>query len=462
MEGLRSLDDDQCMSFEALLALGREYGERHPDAWALAIEATSPEDLMILTYTSGTTGMPKGSMISQRNMMFMMETLQTTYGIYDSDEQLAFLPLAHIAGRVFYTFSPMESCSTVNIVESLETTVQDQQEVAPTVHFAVPRVWEKQYSTVAIKLKEATVLGRFAYEKAMAIGSRVVGYRKRFQPVPILWRSLFFFAEKLVFRNIRQMLGINDSRWLSTAAAPIAPDLIDWYWMVGKPMYEVYGQTECTALATANTPEAFRIGSVGKAIPRVRVKVSDEGEILIQSPGVIRGYWNQPEKTATTIRDGWLYTGDVGLIDDDGYVYILDRLKDIIITSGGKNITPSQIENQLKFSPYISDAVVVGDKRPYLTCLVMIDLENVTKFAQDNDVPFTNYTSLCHTQPVGDLIWREIERVNSKFARVETIKKFRLIDQLMDPEDEELTPTMKLKRKVVNVKYSDLIDSMYQ
>ena len=462
MEGLRSLDDDQCMSFEELLALGREYGERHPDAWALAIEATSPEDLMILTYTSGTTGMPKGSMISQRNMMFMMETLQTTYGIYDSDEQLAFLPLAHIAGRVFYTFSPMESCSTVNIVESLETTVQDQQEVAPTVHFAVPRVWEKQYSTVAIKLKEATVLGRFAYEKAMAIGSRVVGYRKRFQPVPILWRSLFFFAEKLVFRNIRQMLGINDSRWLSTAAAPIAPDLIDWYWMVGKPMYEVYGQTECTALATANTPEAFRIGSVGKAIPRVRVKVSDEGEILIQSPGVIRGYWNQPEKTATTIRDGWLYTGDVGRIDDDGYVYILDRLKDIIITSGGKNITPSQIENQLKFSPYISDAVVVGDKRPYLTCLVMIDLENVTKFAQDNDVPFTNYTSLCHTQPVGDLIWREIERVNSKFARVETIKKFRLIDQLLDPEDEELTPTMKLKRKVVNVKYSDLIDSMYQ
>jgi long-chain acyl-CoA synthetase len=461
MEGLRSLDDDQCMSFAELLALGREYGERHPDAWALAIEAASPEDLMILTYTSGTTGMPKGSMISQRNMMFMMETLQTTYGIYESDEQLGFLPLAHIAGRVFYTFSPMESCSTVNIVESLETTVQDQQEVAPTVHFAVPRVWEKQYSTVVIKLKEATAPGRFAYRHASAVGTRVAGYRKRFKPVPLLWRTLFFFADKLVFKSIRQMLGINDSRWLSTAAAPIAPDLIDWYWMMGRPMYEVYGQTECTALATANTPEAFRIGSVGKAIPRVRVKISDEGEILIRSPGVIRGYWNQPEKTAETIRDGWLHTGDVGRIDDDGYVYILDRLKDIIITAGGKNITPSQIENQLKFSPYVSDAVVVGDKRPYLTCLVMIDHENITKFAQDNDVPFTNYTSLCHSQPVKDLIWQEIERVNSKFARVETIKKFRLIDQLLDPEDEELTPTMKLKRKVVNVKYSDLIDSMY-
>ncbi len=461
MDGLRSLDDEQCMSFEALQQLGLEYGEEHPDVWAKELGAADPEDLMVLAYTSGTTGMPKGSMISQRNMMFMMETLQTAYGISDKDEQLGFLPLAHIAGRVFYTFSPMESCSTINLVESLETTVRDQQEVAPTVHFAVPRVWEKQYSTVAIKLKEATALGRFAYRQALAVGTRVADYRKRFKPVPLLWQSLFFFADFLVFKNIRQMLGINDCRWLSTAAAPIAPDLIDWYWAIGRPMYEVYGQTECTALATANEPDAFRIGSVGKAISRVDVKISDDGEILIRSPGVIQGYWNQPEKTAETIRDGWLYTGDVGRIDDDGYVYILDRLKDIIITAGGKNITPSEIENQMKFSPYISDAVVVGDKRPYLTCLVMIDHENVTKFAQDNDVPFTNYKSLCHTRPVKDLIWQEIERVNSKFARAESIKKFRLIDQLLDPEDEELTPNMKLKRKVVNVKYSDLIDSMY-
>ena len=181
----------------------------------------------------------------------------------------------------------------------------------------------------------------------------------------------------------------------------------------------------------------------------------------MRSPGVIQGYWNKPEKTAETFRQGWLHSGDVGRIDDDGYVYIVDRLKDIIITAGGKNITPSEIENQLKFSPYVSDAVVVGDRKPFLTCLVMIDQENVTKFAQDNDVPFTNYTSLCHTQAVQDLISNEIDQVNSKFARVETIKKFRLIDQLLDPEDDELTPTMKLKRKVVHEKYADLISEMY-
>ena len=264
-----------------------------------------------------------------------------------------------------------------------------------------------------------------------------------------------------MLKNIRRLLGIDQSRWLSTGAAPIAPELIDWYWSLGKPMFEVYGQTECTGLITANAPGAMKSGSVGKAAPDAEVSLSSEGEVLLKSPGVIRGYWNKPEKNADTFKQGWLYTGDLGRIDEDGFVYVIDRIKDIIITAGGKNITPSEIENQLKFSPFISDAVVIGDKRAYLTCLVLIDQENVTKFAQDNDVPFTNYTSLCHTEAVKDLIWGEIERVNQKFARVETIKKFSLIDRLLDPEDEELTPTMKLKRKVVNEKYAGMINEMY-
>jgi long-chain acyl-CoA synthetase len=279
--------------------------------------------------------------------------------------------------------------------------------------------------------------------------------------VPFLLEAAFRVLDVLVLKNIRILLGIDRARWLSTAAAPIAPELIEWYWALGRPMYEVYGQTECTGIATANLPGDFRIGSVGKATPGTEVVLSEAGEILIRGPGVISGYWNQPDKTADTIRQGWLHTGDVGRIDDDGFVYIVDRMKDIIITAGGKNITPSEIENQLKFSPYITDAVVVGDRRPYLTCLVMIDQENVTKFAQDSGVPFTNYTSLCHAKAVQDLVWSEIERVNARFARVETIKRFRLIDQLLDAEDDELTPTQKLKRKVVNEKYAALIAEMY-
>ena len=461
MEGLRSFRDSQCISYEELTALGAEYGRTHPDAWRQEINAAQPQDLMILTYTSGTTGPPKGAMISQRNMLFMMRNLQQIYGVYDSDEQLGFLPLAHVAGRMFYAFCSIESGCVVNLVEAPETFVQDMQEVAPTVAFAVPRVWEKQHSTISIKLKDGTALGRFAYNRAMRLGLARASYAKAGQSIPWPLRLACAAADFLVFKNIRIFLGIDRARWLSTGAAPIAPELIDWFWALNKPMFEVYGQTECTGLATANLPGETRIGSVGKANGEVEVKLSAANEILIRSAGVIRGYWNKPEKTAETFRDSWLYTGDVGRIDEDGYVYVVDRMKDIIITAGGKNITPSEIENQLKFSPYITDAVVVGDRRPYLTCLVMIDHENVTKFAQDQDVPFTNYTSLCHTRAVEDLIGGEIEAVNAKFARVETIKRFRLIDQMLDPEDDELTPTQKLKRKVVHEKYADLIESMY-
>lgn len=461
MEGLRHFDDGMCISFAELLALGETYDQAHPGQWETVVGGAGPEDLLTLTYTSGTTGRPKGAMISQRNMLFMMISIQKMCGIEASDEQIGFLPLAHVAGRMFYTFCTIEACSVINLIEDVETVIQDQQETAPTVHFAVPRVWEKQYSTVSIKLKEGTALGRWAYEKATQIGEAAAQYRQRGEQPPIALLIGSKLAELFVLKNIRRMLGIDRARWLTTGAAPIAPELINWYWSLGVPMFEVYGQTECAGLITANAVGRINIGSVGIAAPDSQIKLSDEGEILLRSPGVIQGYWKKPEKTAETFREGWLYTGDVGRIDEKGFVYVLDRIKDIIITAGGKNITPSEFENQLKFSPFISDAVVIGDKRPYLTCLVMIDQENVTKFAQDNNVPFTNYTSLCHTDPVKDLIWGEIEHVNQKFARVETIKKFALIDQLLDPEDDELTPTMKLKRKVVNEKYAGMINEMY-
>ena len=461
MEGLRDLDDPGCLSFEDLLALGRAAAGERGEEWRGRADAIKPDDLMILTYTSGTTGPPKGAMINQRNMLFQMQILQDIYEVEGADEQVGFLPLSHVAGRMFYTFLPIASRSVVNLIENAETFAEDLREVAPSIHFAVPRVWEKQYSTVSIKLKDATRLGQLAYAWALELGHKVSAYRLRSESPPLMLKALHWLVDRALLKNVRQLLGIDKARWLSTAAAPIAPDLIRWFWALGRPMYEVYGQTECSGLATANLARDCRIGSVGKACRGVEVVLSERGEILIRGPGIIKGYWNRPEKTAETIVDGWLHTGDAGRIDDDGYVYIVDRMKDIIITAGGHNVTPSEIENQLKFSPYVSDAVVVGDKRPYLTALVMIDQENVTKYAQDLSVPFTNYTSLCHTSEVEALIGGEIERVNTQFARVETIKKFRLIDQLLDAEDEELTPTMKLKRKVVNEKYADLINEMY-
>ena len=344
----------------------------------------------------------------------------------------------------------------MNFAESPETVPDNLREVQPTAFLAVPRIWEKFYSGITIALKDATAFQNWAYRRAMAIGYRMTDCRLQGETPSLSLRLANRVAYWLVFRNIRRMLGLDRCRLAFTGAAPIAPDLIRWYLALGIDMREVYGQTENCGVATLMPADRIKLGSVGKAVPWGEVAISPEGEILIKGDFLFMGYLNQPEKTAETIdARGWLHTGDVGTIDNEGFVKITDRMKDIIITSGGKNITPSEIENQLKFSPYISDAVVIGDKRPYLTCLVMIDQENVEKFAQDHDIPFTNYASLCRAAEIQDLIQREIEAVNANFARVETIKKFFLIERQLTPEDEELTPTMKLKRNFVNKRYAD-------
>ena len=279
---------------------------------------------------------------------------------------------------------------------------------------------------------------------------------------PPAWlRLLYGVADFLVLDNLKRSMGLHRARGAATGAAPIAPELIKWYMALGIDMREVYGQTENCGLATAMPADRIKLGTVGVARPDTEVRVSAQGEILLRGPHVFLGYYKNPQKTAETVVDGWLHTGDVGLVDAQGFVTITDRMKDIIITAGGKNITPSEIENQLKFSPYISDAVVIGDRRKFLSCLVMIDHETVAQFAQERNVPFTNFASLCRAKEVQDLIWGEIERVNGRLARVETIKKFCLIEQILTAEDEELTPTMKLKRAFVNRKYKDTIDAMY-
>lgn len=461
MEGLSDFQDPMVLSFDDLLAQGSNFEKANPGFWDEQLQLGKSEDLAILIYTSGTTGAPKGAMISHRNLLFQMENAGRLLEQMEEDEQLSFLPLCHIAERGFTLLWPIRSGSTVNFAESPETVPQNLQEVQPTVFFAVPRLWEKFYSGVAIRMKDATGLGKLAYKLAIGIGYRIAEARLEGQEPGLGLKIAFWFADQLVLRNIKRIIGIDRCKWLVTGAAPISPDLIKWYLALGKDMREVYGQTENVGLATSPPEYRVKLGSIGLAVPNTQVKLSPEGEILLKGPHVFMGYLNNPTKTAETIVDGWLHTGDVGMVDNEGWYRITDRMKDIIITAGGKNITPSEIENQLKFSPYISDAVVIGDRRKYLTCLIMIDHDNVVKYAQDLNVPFTNFASLCRAKEVQELIWQEIERVNKNFARVETIKKFRLIDQQLTAEDDELTPTMKLKRKFVNEKYKAMIDEMY-
>jgi long-chain acyl-CoA synthetase len=462
MEGLSGFSDAMVMSLAEFMALGRNHIQSHEALWDEMIASRNASDLAILVYTSGTTGPPKGAMHSNRSVTHQMRHANDLFPSTDAEERLVFLPLCHVAERIGGYYISLALGSVMNFAESPETVPDNLREVQPTAFLAVPRIWEKFYSGVTIALKDATPFQNWMYRQALAVGYRMTEYKLEGETPPLPLRLLDRAAYWLVFRNIRRMLGLDRCRLAFTGAAPIAPDLIRWYLALGIDMREVYGQTENCGVATVMPADRVKLGSVGKAAPWGEVMICPQGEILIKGDFLFMGYLNQPEKTAETIdAKGWLHTGDVGSIDNEGFVKITDRMKDIIITSGGKNITPSEIENQLKFSPYISDTVVIGDKRPYLTCLVMIDQENVEKFAQDHDIPFTNYASLCRAAEIQDLIQREIEAVNVNFARVETIKKFFLIERQLTPEDEELTPTMKLKRNFVNKRYAIEIDAMY-
>jgi len=464
MEGLRDLDDPDVISLERLRELGREYNAAHPGELAARVQACRPGDLAILVYTSGTTGKPKGAMHSHHGLVYTAHGLNTLIARSDRDECMCFLPLCHIAERMGGEYFSLYTGAVLNFVENPETVPENVREIAPTVFTAVPRVWEKFYSGVMIALKEAGPLQQAAYRWAIGVGARIADKVLAGQPVDALDKFRFALARRLVLDNVRKLIGIHRARFLVTGAAPISPDLVKWYLALGVPMLEVWGMTESCGASTGVPADRIKPGSIGPAASYNQVRLDPAtGEILVKGDNVFLGYLNQPDKTREAIdADGWLHTGDVGSVDEEGFFRITDRMKDIIITAGGKNITPSELENELKFSPYITDAVVIGDRRSYLTVIVMIDQENVEKYAQDHDVPFGNYASLTRAPQVQALIQGEIDRVNGKFARVEQIKKFFLLDTQLSAEDEELTPTMKLKRQLVQRKYAPQIEAMYQ
>ncbi|HBS49665.1 MAG TPA: long-chain fatty acid--CoA ligase [Rhodobacteraceae bacterium] len=461
-EGLHDLDHHRCIFIDDLYKIGQEAEAEMPNLFEEEIAKTQPGDTALLIYTSGTTGMPKGAMLSHENIMAAIEAGAHRLPTLEDDQQLCFLPLCHILERDVSIYFPLAAKCTVNFAESPETVFANLQEVSPSTLTAVPRVWEKIYSQVLILAQEATPTGRWAFAQAIKAGKARAEYLVRGESVPAGVALRYRFWDRLVLRNLRRMLGLDQMRRGGTGAAPISPELLKWYWGIGVPIVEGYGMTETAGIATINTLAENKLGTIGKVVPGIEVRIADGGEIQTKGLNNFQGYWRNDEKTAETFTDdGWLRTGDVGRIDDEGYVTITGRLKDIIITAGGKNITPAEIESRLKFSHYISDAVIIGDRRKYLTALIMIDQENVEKYAQDQKVPFSNFASLCAAKEVKDLIAAEVAAVNKEFARVEQIKDFRLIDVLLTAEDEELTATMKLKRSFVEKKHAHLIEDMY-
>ncbi|MGD8986072.1 MAG: AMP-binding protein [Desulfobacteraceae bacterium] len=462
MKGLRRYNEPMIISFKEVESLGEDLHQEQPSLFEEMVRNTRPENVGIIVYTSGTTGRPKGAMISQKNMISMIQGLSQVLDFGPSDSFVSSLPLCHIAERMFSLIFPMWAGCVVNFAESVATLQEDLREISPTAFLTVPRIWEKMHSNIMIKIEDAAFFKRRIFKVMMPIGERVAEYELNSRPLPIHWRALNGLAYFLLFRALRNQLGLLKTRILASGAAPLSSDIMKFFHSIGVPIREAYGLTEITGICTMPRDEEIKIGGeVGKPIPGVECKLAEDGEIRLKGDSVFMGYYRNSEATQEAIVDSWLHTGDVGELDEDGNLRITDRKKDIIISAGGKNIAPSEMENSLKFSPFIKEAVVIGDRRRYLTCLIQIELENVENWAQNNRIAYTNYKSLATHPEVYRLIQGEVEKANKNFARVETIKKFTILDKELDPDDEELTATMKVKRSVIEKKFKDLIDAMY-
>jgi long-chain acyl-CoA synthetase len=466
--GVRSYDHPALLSWDDFLALGREHRAASRGAVEERMAEASPDDVAVLIYTSGTTGPPKGAMISVENIEFAAEA--TTSGTFISpapgpdDVILSYLPLSHVYERLLSVWIPLSSGAQVHFAESIDTVQADLRQVQPTIFASVPRILEKINAAVEIRTASASLLKRSNYRLwsrvASWIGDRLVATGGTHTPAT---RLAYAVGYLFLFRALKDRVGLRKCRHAVSGAAPIAPDILRWFMGIGVPMVEAYGQTEGSAIATSNRPGKIRLGTVGEPLPGVELRIDEAtGEILVRHAGVFKGYWNKPEATAETVdADGWLHSGDVGEWVDGTHVRIVDRLKDIIITAGGKNISPSEIENALKTSPFIKEAVVVGESRKFLSALIGIELDTVGEWAQRRGLSYTTYRDLTEKPEVIELVQRVVRETNERFARVEQVKKFRLIPKELDHEDGELTATQKVKRAAIERQFADLIEELY-
>ena len=460
MKGLRHYDDDLIISFSNTEELGRKADRKDPDKFQKLVADTRPEDVAFMIYTSGTTGPPKGCMIPHQNHIYNILALNDIFQFTDKDSVVSYLPLCHILERGVSACVPLVIGYTVNFAESIDTVQQNIHEISPTFFAAVPRILEKIYSTLRIKLEDTTRFKRFMYDFWEPVGKRVAEYRIAKKRIPLFWTILYGLGYLCSFRAVRDKLGLLNCRLLMSGGAPIAPEILTFYHSLGVYAIEMWALTESCGGGTG-PHHKIKPGSVGEPVRSIELRLADDGEILIKADSVFTGYYRDPEATRDILRNGWLHTGDIGQMDEDGHLYIVDRKKDIIITSGGKNISPSEIENKLKCSLYIKEALVIGDRRKYLTALIQIEYDNVGNWAQNNKIPYTNYKSLAQNPSVYELAKYEIEKVNETLAQVETIKKFQILEKELDQDDEELTATQKVKRKVIAERFKKEIEEMY-
>lgn len=418
----------------------------------------SLDDVGLMIYTSGSTGKPKGAMISYRNIRGVAPGIIDRLGLDADTSHLSYLPLCHVAEQMLTTFCPIYLGSTVNFGESIRTVQEDLREVAPTMFLGVPRIWEKLHSAITIKMQETGALRRALYARALAACA----------PLAEKPRSQWSVGERLryalsywtVLRALQNFIGLRRAKVALTGAAPIPPDVVRFFRTLGVPLIEVYGLTESTGMVTGHRLDHVVVGTVGPVTEGVQYRIADTGELQIRGDMVFAGYYKNPEATAQTIQDGWLHTGDV-VREEQGQIKIVDRLKDIMITAGGKNLTPSEIENTMKASPYIKECIIVAEGRKFVSALVQIDYETVAKWAEARRIPFTHFRSLVETPQVRELIDAEIAQGNARLAQVAQIRRFHMLTKELDHDDGEVTATMKVRRTSIYKTYAAEIEALY-
>jgi len=462
--GLTNYDSPLLMTWEEFLSIGKEEYEKDPNFVNDKLDLVEDDDVAIMVYTSGTTGPPKGSMITHGNLAWIGSNI-TNFNIIknaktDQQEFISFLPLCHIFGRLIDLIVGSHLLATINMAESIDTVQEDLMEIQPTFFAAVPRILERMHSGVLVKMKDASLLKRFLFGISLKLGMYAADRKLEKGFGDLLAKIIDFITWNISFRSITKKLGLSKVDASGSGAAPIAPEVLKFFMALGIPIFEAYGMTENCGYATGNDYDNISLGTVGVPNENCELKLADDGEILIRHGGVFKGYFKNEEATKETIdEEGWLYTGDVGEMQGR-FIKIIDRKKDIIITAGGKNISPSEIENVLKISPFIKDAIVIGDKRKFLSALIAIEFDTVSNWALRKGITHTTYRDLSEKEEVKELISKEVIRTN-EFAALQ-IRKFEMIPKELDHEEGELTATQKIKRNVLEEQFSDLIESMYK
>ena len=462
-KGLRRYQVPELLTFDELLVKGAAFEGSARSLVDDRLARQSMDDTALMIFTSGSTGRPKAAMISYGNIAAMAAGTDAIYRCTPQDSMVSYLPLCHVAEQIYTVHLPLRSGAVVNFAESLRTIQSDLREIAPTLFLGVPRIWEKLHASIEIKVREAGGLRRRLYEAALAATLPFAEVpRERWslgqRAVHALWYGL-------VLRALNNFIGLRECRLALSGAAPIAPDMLRFFRALGVPIREGYGMTETAGVVTVQRTAASPVGTVGSAVPGVELRIADDGELLVRGPTVFKGYYRNDAATAEAIdTEGWLHTGDVALAvpgPDGEEVRIVDRKKDIMITAGGKNITPSEIENALKFSPYVKEAIVVADRRPFVAALIQIDYDTVGKWAEEEGLAYTHFRSLAEHERVRALVQAEVDRVNARMPQVQQVRKFHLLTKELDHDDGEVTATLKVKRASISQKYAAEIEALY-